>query len=156
MRGGCWKSPLGFIADQRQKAGLVAVTGSEMHFFPKAVFETQILRTVHGSSQARRERSSQRHPNPPSPARAFTGLPFTLRTGMKRWDFNQFGGVSPEQHISAAFCSPPIASVLLSRQQRSAGRHCAGVEADFSTTIEITGPFSYTVIFLFRALNTER
>lgn len=50
----------------------------------------------------------------------------------------------------------PRCRVLLSRQQRSAGRQAGvGDEAVFSTTIDITGAFSYTVISLFRALNAK-
>lgn len=108
------EEPSGFYCRPKAEGRAGCRDRIEMRFFPKAIFKTQIPGTMHWSGQARQERSSQRCPNLPSPARAFTELPFTLRTWRKRWDFNQFGGVSPEQHLSAAFGSPPPLPVCCS------------------------------------------
>lgn len=70
--------------------------------------------------------------------------------------FQPIWGCLPRNGTFQQVFAVPRCRVLLSRQQRSAGRQAGvGDEAVFSTTIDITGPFSYTVISLFRALNAK-
>lgn len=136
------------IAERRQTAGPVAVTGSRCVSFLKSILKA----TFHEPCMGTPGNTGALLPVPPKPPPHqqghLQGCPSPTKPGRKKMEFRLIWGHLPK--------TAPFSSFLqLSRQQRSAGRHCAGEEADFSTTIEITGPFSYTVIFLFRALNTK-
>lgn len=78
-------------------------------FFAKAIPKPQIPGTVPQSSQEGWEHSWC-HPNLPFPAREFADLPFTLQTRRKKWDFCQFGDVSPGMAPSSRFLQCPVAA----------------------------------------------
>lgn len=139
----------------RQKAGLVSVTGSRYVSLPKPF--------PNPKSQGLCRRAAKRDGSTPpgatqtSPSQRgnLQTCPSPSKPGGKNGISANLGMCPQEWHLPAGFAVPHCC-VLLSRQQRSAGRQAgAGDEAVFSTTIDITGPFSYTAISLFRALNAK-
>lgn len=123
-------------------------------FFAKAMPKPQVPGTVPQSSRAGWERSSWHHPNLPFPERESAELPFALQTRRKKTSISaNFGSVCPGMAPSSRVLQGPVA--VFCSPGSSALQAGAGDEALFSTTIDITGPFSYTVISLFRALNAK-
>lgn len=137
----------------RQKAGLVSVTRSRCVSLPKP-FPNPV-------SQGLCRRAARQDGNAPpsatqtSPSQRgnLQSCPSPSKPGGKKQDFSQC--ISPQEwHLPASFCSAPLlhAAFQAAALCRQAG---VGDEAVFSTTIDITGPFGYTVISLFRALNAK-
>lgn len=138
----------------RQKAGLVSVTRSRHVSLPKPF--------PNPKSQGLCRRAAKRDGSTPpgatqtSPSQQgnLQTCPSPSKPGGKNGISANLGMSPQEWHLPADFCSAPLPRAALQAAAlcRQAG---VGDEAVFSTTIDITGPFSYTVISLFRALNAK-
>lgn len=138
----------------RQKARLVSVTRSRYVSLPKP-FPNPKSRDCAAEQPGRMGSLLMAPSKPPLPregiCRAALHPPKQEEKGRISGDV----GLSPQEwHLPAGFYSAPVphAAFQAAALCRQPG---VGDEAVFSATIDITAPFSYTVISLFRALNAK-